>query len=120
MQLFLPHLRREDEGHIVNLSSMFGFVGFPGQSSYCATKFAVRGFSEARGRAFAATVYGKVKMFIQSATIVAILISVAHYQHAEWARYVRLAFIWPMVIFTVVSMLGYISRYTVLKDDTDA
>ncbi len=46
-KFFLPHLLREDEGHIVNISSMFGFVGFPGQSSYCATKFAVRGFSEA-------------------------------------------------------------------------
>lgn len=43
---FLPHLRQVDEGHIVNISSMFGFVGVPGQSSYCATKFAVRGFSE--------------------------------------------------------------------------
>ena len=45
-KFFLPHLLREDEGHIVNISSMFGFVGFPGQSSYCATKFAVRGLSE--------------------------------------------------------------------------
>jgi short-subunit dehydrogenase len=44
---FLPHLESEEEAHIVNLSSMFGFVGFPGQSSYCATKFGVLGFSEA-------------------------------------------------------------------------
>lgn len=44
---FLPHLKREEESHIVNLSSMFGFVGFPGQSSYCATKFGVLGLSEA-------------------------------------------------------------------------
>jgi NAD(P)-dependent dehydrogenase (short-subunit alcohol dehydrogenase family) len=46
-QFFLPHLRRETEAHIVNLSSMFGIVGVPTQSSYCATKFAVRGLSEA-------------------------------------------------------------------------
>lgn len=45
-KFFLPHLRKADEAHIVNISSMFGFVGVPGQSSYCATKFAVRGFSE--------------------------------------------------------------------------
>jgi NAD(P)-dependent dehydrogenase (short-subunit alcohol dehydrogenase family) len=45
-KFFLPHLRAEAEAHIVNLSSMFGLTGFPGQSSYCATKFAVRGFSE--------------------------------------------------------------------------
>jgi short-subunit dehydrogenase len=46
-KFFLPHLRREAEAHIVNLSSMFGIVGVPTQSSYCATKFAVRGLSEA-------------------------------------------------------------------------
>jgi len=45
-KLFLPALLAEDEGHIVNLSSMFGFVGVPGQISYCSSKFAVRGFSE--------------------------------------------------------------------------
>ena len=46
-KLFLPQLRKHDEGHIVNLSSVFGLMGVPMQSSYCATKFAVRGFSEA-------------------------------------------------------------------------
>jgi NAD(P)-dependent dehydrogenase (short-subunit alcohol dehydrogenase family) len=45
-KFFLPHLRREPEAHIVNLSSMFGIVGIPGQISYCSTKYAVRGFSE--------------------------------------------------------------------------
>lgn len=46
-KLFLPMLRRQDEAYVVNLSSMFGLVGMPQQTSYCATKFAVRGFSEA-------------------------------------------------------------------------
>lgn len=45
-KFFLPELMKADEAHIVNISSMFGFVGAPGQSSYCATKFAVRGFTE--------------------------------------------------------------------------
>lgn len=45
-KFFLPQLRKNDEGHIVNLSSVFGLMGVPLQSSYCATKFAVRGFSE--------------------------------------------------------------------------
>ncbi len=45
-KFFLPHLRRAGEGHLVNLSSMFGFYGLPTQSSYCASKFAVRGFTE--------------------------------------------------------------------------
>ncbi|MBR0801622.1 SDR family oxidoreductase [Bradyrhizobium jicamae] len=43
---FLPHLARQREAHIVNLSSIFGIVAPPGQSAYCAAKFAVRGFSE--------------------------------------------------------------------------
>jgi NADP-dependent 3-hydroxy acid dehydrogenase YdfG len=46
-QCFLPHLLKEDEAHIVNVSSVYGFVGIPSQSYYCATKFAVRGFTEA-------------------------------------------------------------------------
>jgi short-subunit dehydrogenase len=45
-KFFLPYLKQADEAHIVNLSSVFGVVGVPLQSSYCATKFAVRGFSE--------------------------------------------------------------------------
>lgn len=43
---FLPLLKRADEAHIVNLSSMFGFLGLPSQSGYCATKAAVRALSE--------------------------------------------------------------------------
>jgi short-subunit dehydrogenase len=43
---FLPHLARQREAHIVNLSSIFGIVAPPGQSAYAAAKFAVRGFSE--------------------------------------------------------------------------
>ncbi len=43
---FLPLLKRQDEAHIVNLSSMFGFLGLPLQSGYCATKAAVRALSE--------------------------------------------------------------------------
>ena len=43
---FLPLLLREQKAHLVNVSSVFGFVGIPGQSAYCASKFAVRGFTE--------------------------------------------------------------------------
>jgi len=45
-KFFLPWLRREDEAHIVNLSSLFGIIGVPRNSAYCATKYAVRGLSE--------------------------------------------------------------------------
>ncbi len=43
---FLPYLRASGEGHVVNTSSLFGLLSFPGQSTYNATKFAVRGFTE--------------------------------------------------------------------------
>jgi short-subunit dehydrogenase len=44
---FLPHLRASGEGHIINLSSVFGIIAVPGQGTYNASKFAVRGFTEA-------------------------------------------------------------------------
>ncbi len=44
---FLPHLIASGDGHLVNISSVFGFVGVPSQSAYNAAKFAVRGFTEA-------------------------------------------------------------------------
>ena len=44
---FLDALKDSGEGHIVNLSSMNAFVGLPGQTSYCATKAAVKLLSEA-------------------------------------------------------------------------
>jgi short-subunit dehydrogenase len=44
---FLPHLRASGEGHVVNVSSVFGIVAVPTQGAYNATKFAVRGFTEA-------------------------------------------------------------------------
>ena len=43
---FLPHLKNADQGHIVNISSVFGLIGVPSQSAYNAAKFAVRGFTE--------------------------------------------------------------------------
>ncbi|MEL7210396.1 MAG: SDR family NAD(P)-dependent oxidoreductase [Actinomycetota bacterium] len=44
---FLPHLRAAGEGHVVNISSVFGLVSVPSQSAYNAAKFGVRGFTEA-------------------------------------------------------------------------
>jgi NAD(P)-dependent dehydrogenase (short-subunit alcohol dehydrogenase family) len=43
---FLPILAEQDDGVIVNTSSVFGLAGIPYQSAYCAAKFAVRGFTE--------------------------------------------------------------------------
>lgn len=44
---FLPDLIAAGEGHIVNVSSSFGILGMAGKAGYSASKFAVRGFSEA-------------------------------------------------------------------------
>ncbi|CAN5366416.1 SDR family NAD(P)-dependent oxidoreductase [soil metagenome] len=46
-KFFLPHLEKELSAHIVNISSLFGMIAPPGQAAYCASKFAVRGFTEA-------------------------------------------------------------------------
>jgi NAD(P)-dependent dehydrogenase (short-subunit alcohol dehydrogenase family) len=43
---FLPVLRRQPRAHIVNVSSIYGIISPSGQTAYCASKFAVRGFTE--------------------------------------------------------------------------
>lgn len=59
----MPHLRQQQSGHIFNVSSIGGFTGnFPGFGIYCATKFAVQGFTE--------SLAAEIKGFGVKATIV--------------------------------------------------
>ncbi len=44
-RLILPQMKENDEGHIINISSIAGNTGIPGMAGYCATKHAVRGLS---------------------------------------------------------------------------
>src|SRR5271154_5257898 len=44
---FLPHVIASGDGHIINVSSLFGLMSVPGQAAYNSAKFAVRGFTEA-------------------------------------------------------------------------
>ena len=44
---FLPHLIESGDGHVVNISSLFGLLSMPGQATYNSAKYAVRGFTEA-------------------------------------------------------------------------
>ena len=46
-KVFLPHLIASGDGHVINVSSIFGLFAVPGQAAYNAAKFAVRGFTEA-------------------------------------------------------------------------
>jgi hypothetical protein len=46
-EAFLPHIKKSKDGIICNISSVFGLIGFPAQAAYNASKFAVRGYTEA-------------------------------------------------------------------------
>jgi short-subunit dehydrogenase len=67
----LPLLKQQSSATIVNIGSTFGSIGFPGFAVYCATKFAMRGFSEALRRELADTSV-TVKYFAPRATQTAI------------------------------------------------
>jgi butyryl-CoA dehydrogenase len=45
-QAFLPHLKASGEGHVINISSVFGLLSIPSQSAYNAAKFGVKGFTD--------------------------------------------------------------------------
>jgi short-subunit dehydrogenase len=55
---FMPLLRASDEARIVNLSSLYGLISPPGQCAYSASKFAVRGFSNALRHELAGSAIG--------------------------------------------------------------
>jgi len=55
---FLPKLRERQQARIVNISSLFGLIAPPGHAAYCASKFAVRGFSNALRHELAGTQVG--------------------------------------------------------------
>ncbi len=46
----IHHFSRQENAQIVNIGSTFGSIGYPGYSAYCASKYALRGFSEALRR----------------------------------------------------------------------
>jgi NADP-dependent 3-hydroxy acid dehydrogenase YdfG len=45
-RLVIPLMKKEQRGHIINISSVAGTQGIPGMAAYCATKYAVRGLSQ--------------------------------------------------------------------------
>ncbi len=55
VQELLPHLKEQPEAHLLNMGSVFGNIGYPGYAAYSASKFAIRGFTEALRRELADT-----------------------------------------------------------------
>ncbi len=54
-KVFLPILKEQESAHILNVSSVFGFIAPEEQTAYCASKFAVRGFTESLRHELAGT-----------------------------------------------------------------
>jgi short-subunit dehydrogenase len=95
----LPHLRRREQACIVNISSLFGILAPPGQTAYCASKFAVRGFSmalrqELQGSGVSVTVAhpgGVATQIAQNARLSAQLGAPERKQHHDLAqRFLRM------------------------------
>ena len=54
-QELLPLLQEQEDARVINIGSTFGSIGYPGFSAYCASKFGLRGFTEALRRELADT-----------------------------------------------------------------
>ena len=70
----------------------------------------IRGYSEAIGQKFEASIWGKLKITAQSIAICAVLFQLANLPRAPWAVGARLFLVWLAVIVTVLSGLAYVNR----------
>lgn len=80
--ILLPLLKQRSEATIVNIGSIFGSIGHPGFSAYCASKFGIRGFSEALRRELADTAV-QVLYFAPRATRTSINSAAVNAMNAE-------------------------------------
>jgi CDP-diacylglycerol--glycerol-3-phosphate 3-phosphatidyltransferase len=83
----------------------------------------LRGFNESQGRAFGASLHGKVKMWIQSFAVPVILFLVAHERllmSAPTATNIKLAIVWVTVLVTALSMLQYLARSRHILEESAA
>lgn len=81
----------------------------------------LRGFNESRGKAFGASIHGKVKMWIQSFTPPVVLLLVAHdawWHDATWPGIVKSVFVWATVLATALSTVQYILRSRDLLEES--
>jgi CDP-diacylglycerol--glycerol-3-phosphate 3-phosphatidyltransferase len=82
----------------------------------------LRGFSESKGKAFGASVYGKAKMVIQSFTAPTLLVFIAHFDALKVGpslAWIKVALVWLTVLATTLSMISYLhaSRHLLLETD---
>ena len=85
----------------------------------------LRGIAESGGASFGAAMSGKLKMALQSVTILIILIYVKYFEKEHgpveyWGRMVRDGFIWLTIVFTVLSAFTYVRRAVTLFQKSDA
>jgi phosphatidylglycerophosphate synthase len=71
---------------------------------------AVRGYSESCGVKFPATSAGKIKMFVQSVAICAVLLQLGNLRGFEWAIILKIAMVWLAVLTTILSGLAYMGK----------
>ncbi len=83
----------------------------------------LRGFSESIGHAFGASLYGKLKMWMQSIAAPAVLLLVAHestWARGEWAVWTKQILVWATVLITALSTIQYILRSRhILEEGSD-
>jgi CDP-diacylglycerol--glycerol-3-phosphate 3-phosphatidyltransferase len=77
----------------------------------------VRDIAESRGINFAATAAGKLKMFVQSFAIGAILVKMAHLNDAAWANWLTLIMLAASATITVISAISSVRRANTLKNE---
>lgn len=83
----------------------------------------LRGFNEAQGRAFGASIHGKVKMWMQSVCAPLVLLLVAHegtWAAGGWASWTKVIAVWLTVVVTVLSAVQYVIRSKYILDESVA
>jgi len=83
----------------------------------------LRGFSESRGISFAASLHGKLKMWMQSIAAPVILVLVAHqdtWAAGAWAGATKTTLVWLTVIITTLSMIQYLGRARYILEESAA
>lgn len=81
----------------------------------------LRGFSEARGISFAASMHGKLKMWMQSIAAPVIMFLVAHeatWASGRWASLAKVTLVWLTVIVTTLSMIQYLGRARYILEES--